>query len=64
MFNGLTIVLVEPGTVIRDEKDNEDMMVEDGSGVIRHTTLYVTRRDYEAIKASPKVKPALEAGYE
>ncbi len=48
---GVVISQQEPGTIIRHPKTGEEFTVTDGNAVNMGHTIYVTPRNYEAIKA-------------
>lgn len=54
-FNSLQVVQVEPGTVIKHGED--EMTVTDENAVTKGRTLYVTAKNFEAIRAKVPLAP-------
>ena len=48
---GMLVKLVEPGTVVGKGPDGEDMIVTDESAVVNGSTMWVTAKVYDLLKA-------------
>lgn len=50
-FNGLHVMVVSAGTVVRDERSGEEIVVDDASAARKGSVLYCTQATFDALKA-------------
>lgn len=57
IFDGIEIIVVEPGTVIKNEKTGEEYTVTGDNFVTDHGVIYCTKAYFDKLKASvPEMK--------
>ena len=56
-LNGVTINIVEAGTVIGQDRDGNDMTVTDNAAVFNGPKAWVTQKTYDAMKSKIGAKP-------
>lgn len=53
-FHGLNIMVVDPGTVIKDERTEREETVTENSAVQKGSVVYCTQKTFDALKAQSK----------
>jgi len=56
-FNGVTIKIVESGTVISQDREGNDMTVTDDTAVFNGPNAWVTQKTYDTLKSKIGAKP-------
>lgn len=54
LYSGVRVVVVDPGTVVGQDKDGVDMVVTDEAAVFRGGTVWLTQQTYDMMKETPK----------
>ncbi len=50
-FNGMHVMVVDDGTVVRDERSGEEVTVDDKTVAAKGAVLYCTQSVFDALKA-------------
>ena len=49
-FNGLQIMQVDPGTVVKDERSGEEVTVTDDTVAVKGRVMFCTKRIFDRLK--------------